>query len=32
MKGRWSPKSAKADEDAHEALVQAEMAKLGIGA
>ncbi len=28
MKGRWSPKAAKADEDAHEAMVQAEMAKL----
>jgi MFS family permease len=28
LKGRWSPKLAKADEDAHEAMVQAEMAKL----
>ncbi|MBO0729418.1 MAG: MFS transporter [Acidimicrobiaceae bacterium] len=28
MKGRWSPKKAKADEEAHEAMVQAEMAKL----
>jgi hypothetical protein len=27
-KGRWSPSKAKADEDAHEAMVQAEMAKL----
>ena len=31
MKGRWSPKKAKDDEDAHEAMVAAEMAKLGIG-
>ncbi len=31
MKGRWSPKKAKEDEDAHEAMVAAEMAKLGIG-
>ena len=30
MKGRWSPKAAKADEEAHEAMVQAEMAKLGV--
>ncbi|MCU4185862.1 MFS transporter [Acidiferrimicrobium sp. IK] len=29
MKGRWSPAKAKADEEAHEALVQAELAKLG---
>ncbi|MDQ2729180.1 MAG: MFS transporter [Actinomycetota bacterium] len=28
MRGRWSPKKAKEDIDAHEALVQAEMAKL----
>jgi MFS family permease len=28
LKGRWSPSQAKADEDAHEAMVQAEMAKL----
>jgi MFS family permease len=28
LKGRWSPSKAKADEDAHEALVQAELAKL----
>jgi MFS family permease len=28
MRGRWSPKAAKADEDAHEAMVQAELAKL----
>ncbi len=28
MRGRWSPKAAKADEEAHEAMVQAEMAKL----
>jgi MFS family permease len=32
MRGRWSPKAARADEEAHEALVQAEMAKLGITA
>lgn len=30
MKGRWSPKKAKEDEDAHEAMVAAEMTKLGI--
>jgi MFS transporter, ACS family, D-galactonate transporter len=29
LKGRWSPSAAKADEDAHEAMVQAELAKLG---
>ncbi|MGH9115424.1 MAG: MFS transporter [Acidimicrobiales bacterium] len=28
MRGRWSPKKAKADEDAHEAMVRAELAKL----
>jgi len=28
LKGRWTPKAAKADEDAHEALVQAELATL----
>jgi hypothetical protein len=28
MRGRWSPAKAKADEDAHEAFVQEEMAKL----
>ena len=28
MRGRWSPKQARADEQAHEALVQAELAKL----
>jgi hypothetical protein len=28
MKGKWSPKAAKADEEAHEAMVQAELAKL----
>jgi MFS family permease len=28
LKGRWSPRKAKADEDAHEAMVQAELAKL----
>ncbi|HET9076974.1 MAG TPA: hypothetical protein VFN68_08575, partial [Acidimicrobiales bacterium] len=32
MRGRWSPKAARADEEAHEAMVQAEMAKLGMGA
>ena len=30
MKGRWSPKKAREDEEAHEAMVAAEMAKLGI--
>jgi MFS family permease len=30
MRGRWSPKQARADEEAHEAMVQSEMAKLGI--
>jgi MFS family permease len=28
MKGRWSPKAAREDEEAHEAMVQAELAKL----
>jgi MFS family permease len=28
MKGRWSPKAAKQDEEAHEAMVQSELAKL----
>jgi MFS family permease len=28
MRGRWSPKAARADEEAHEAMVQAELAKL----
>ncbi len=28
LKGRWSPRKAKADLDAHEALVQAELVKL----
>jgi hypothetical protein len=28
MRGRWSPKQARADEQAHEAMVQAELAKL----
>jgi hypothetical protein len=28
LKGRWSPAAAKADEEAHEAMVQAELAKL----
>jgi hypothetical protein len=28
LRGRWSPAKAKADEEAHEALVQAELAKL----
>jgi MFS family permease len=32
MRGRWSPKQAKADEEAHEAMVQEEMAKLGVSA
>jgi MFS family permease len=30
MRGRWSPKQARADEEAHEAMIQAEMAKLGL--
>ena len=28
MKGRWSPRAARADEEAHEAMVQSELAKL----
>ena len=28
VRGRWSPKQARADEEAHEAMVQAELAKL----
>ena len=32
MRGRWSPKKAKEDEDAHEAMVQAELAKMGASA
>jgi MFS transporter, ACS family, D-galactonate transporter len=28
LRGRWSPRKAKEDEEAHEALVQAELAKL----
>ena len=28
MRGRWSPKAAKADEEAHEAMVQEELTKL----
>ncbi len=28
LRGRWSPRAAKKDEDEHEALVQAELAKL----
>ena len=28
LRGRWSPRKAKQDEEAHEALVQAELAKL----
>jgi MFS family permease len=32
MRGQWSPRKAKADEDAHEAMVQAELAKLNQGA
>jgi MFS family permease len=28
LRGRWSPAKAKADEEAHEAMVQAELAKL----
>ena len=32
MRGRWSPRAAKADEEAHEAIIQAEMAKMGLSA
>jgi MFS family permease len=32
MRGRWSPKQARADEQAHEAMVQAELAKLHVSA
>ena len=28
MKGRWSPKAARADDEAHEQMVEAELAKL----
>jgi hypothetical protein len=28
LRGRWSPRKAKEDEEAHEALVAAELAKL----
>ncbi|HKD89233.1 MAG TPA: MFS transporter [Streptosporangiaceae bacterium] len=31
LRGRWSPRSAKRDEAEHEAMVQAELAKLGTG-
>ena len=30
LRGRWRPRDAKRDEDEHEAMVQAEMAKLGV--
>jgi Na+/melibiose symporter-like transporter len=30
LKGRWSPKAAKQDEERHEAMVQAELAKLHV--
>jgi MFS family permease len=30
MRGEWSPRKAKEAEDAHEALIQSEMAKLGM--
>jgi MFS family permease len=30
LRGRWKPSDAKRDEEEHEALVQAEMAKLGV--
>jgi MFS family permease len=30
MRGRWSPAKAREDEEAHEAMVQSEMAKLGM--
>jgi MFS family permease len=29
MRGRWSPKAARADDEAHEALVEAELARMG---
>ncbi|MDA8045335.1 MAG: MFS transporter, partial [Actinomycetota bacterium] len=32
MRGRWSPRKAREDEAAHEAMVRAEMAKLGMTA
>jgi MFS family permease len=32
MRGEWSPRKAKEAEEAHEAMIQAEMAKLGITA
>jgi hypothetical protein len=32
MRGHWSPRKAKEAEEAHEAMIQAEMAKLGINA
>ena len=32
MRGRWSPRKARADEEAHEAMIQAEMDKLGLTA
>lgn len=32
MRGRWSPSKAREDEAAHEAMVQAEMAKMGLAA
>jgi hypothetical protein len=32
LRGRWRPRDAKRDADEHEAMVQAELAKLGAGA
>ena len=29
LRGRWKPSDARRDEEEHEAMVQAEMAKLG---
>jgi hypothetical protein len=31
LRGRWRPRDARADEAAHEAMVQAEMAKMQAG-
>ena len=30
MRGRWSPKAAKAEQEAHEAMIQTEMAGMGM--
>ncbi len=31
LRGRWRPRDARRDEEEHEAMVQAELAKLGVG-